>query len=111
MSVTKVILNAIYKALKPHKDSVEHIQALFMWNRRLYSAMFLIVIEAIFVLAFLLPFSRSCNYCIVIGSVVFCYCVYGAFPAVCDRILAFEIKPWNPTRQTESAVSRRSRRF
>ena len=92
MSVTKTIVNAIYRALLPHEESVKRVQALFLWNRPVYSAVFLGIIEVLFLCAYFLPFPTACNFCIVTGSVIVSYCLYGAFPAVFDKLLSFEIK-------------------
>lgn len=92
MSVTKTIVNSIYRALLPHEESVKRVQALFLWNRPVYSAIFLGLIEILFIFAYFLPFPKACNCCIVTGSVIVCYCLYGAFPGAFDLLLRFEIK-------------------
>ncbi|OHS92845.1 hypothetical protein TRFO_12195 [Tritrichomonas foetus] len=97
MSFTKPIVNAIYRALLPHDATVKQVQALFLWNRPLYSCIFFAFVEGLFVLAYFLPFSWSCNLCLIVGSFILSYCLYGAFPMVFDKLLAFEIKEVPPT--------------
>ena len=92
MSFTKPIVNAIYHALNPHEKTVRRVQALFLWNRPVYSVIFFIFIESLFVFAYFLPFSWSCNLCLIVGGFIFFYCLYSAFPSVFDRLIAFEIK-------------------
>lgn len=92
MSFTKSIVNSICRKLQPHEDAVQHIQALCMWNRPKYSAIFVAIIELIFLVIYLLPFSKLCNYCLVFGSGIIFKCVYGAFPNVINTLLSFEIE-------------------
>lgn len=92
MSFTKSIVNSICRALQPHEDAVQHVQALFMWNRPKYSAIFIAVIELFFALLYVLPFSKMCNCCIVVGSLIIGKCIYGAFPQVINTLLSFEIE-------------------
>lgn len=63
-----------------------------MWNRPKYSAIFVGVIELIFLIIYLLPFSKMCNYCLVFGAVIVCKCVYGAFPHLVNTLFSFEIE-------------------
>lgn len=93
MPITKQIANHIYNSLLPHKEASDHVQALVLWNRPVYSTLFLIFIELVFTLIYFLPFSWGCNFCVVIGSLILFRCIYSAYPAAFDKILSFEIKP------------------
>lgn len=89
MSFTKTIVNAINNALKPHELTVKRVQALFLWIDPKCSIIFFILLESLFIFAYLLPFSWSCNLCLVIGFFVLCYCLYSSFPHFFDKILSF----------------------
>lgn len=88
MSFTKPIVNAINKALQPHKETVDRIQALFLWIDTKCSCIFFILLESLFALAYFLPFTWSCNLCLIIGFFVLSYCLYSSFPSFFDKIFS-----------------------
>lgn len=89
MSFTKTIVNAINQALKPHELTVKRVQALFLWVDPKFSIIFFILLESLFIFAYLLPFSWCCNLCLITGFFVLCYCLYSSFPNFFDKILSF----------------------
>jgi hypothetical protein len=91
MSITFSLANNIYRALKPHEDSVRHIEALFLWNRPLYSFVFLLLIEVVFVLVWLLQVRKSCIFALVAGGFVLSYTVFDAIPGILPLLFSFEI--------------------
>jgi hypothetical protein len=98
MAITKAMVNAIYKALTPRSESVKRVQALFLWNRPIFSLLFFGILEGLFLVVCFLPFSRACNLCLVVGSGIAIYCIYSAFPAPFSKLLSFEIRQVDPGR-------------
>jgi hypothetical protein len=93
MSLTDILANKIYRALKPHEGSVHHIQALFLWNRPALSALFLALIELLFFLAHCISFTAPCMICLVIGIWIFVCTVDDVYPSIFSPLKGFEIAP------------------
>jgi hypothetical protein len=93
MSLTFSLANNIYRALKPHEESVKHIEALFLWNRPIFSALLLLVIELLFVFTYLLPFRKSCIFALVTGCSISLYTLLKASPGLLSVLFSFNINP------------------
>jgi hypothetical protein len=87
------LVNTIYRFVFAHNDSVRHIQALFLWNRPVLSAIFLVLVELVFIGISLLPFSKTCILCLSAGAIVLVSSVHGAFPRTFTLLTAFDIPP------------------
>jgi hypothetical protein len=90
---TKLVANKIYGYLIRHEDTVRHIGALALWNRPVFSAIFLVAIESAFFIIRSLPFRKSCTVCLGIGLGIFLSAVHEAIPGLFSIFKSFEIHP------------------
>jgi hypothetical protein len=93
---TKLVANRIYEALQPHEDSVRHVCALALWNRPFLSGILLFAVEALFLVAYCLPFNTACILCLLGGAAVFLSALHDAAPRAFGLIKAFQIHPRAP---------------
>jgi Flp pilus assembly protein TadB len=56
-----------------------------------FSAIFLVLIELLFVGIYLLPFTKSCILCLSVGAVILTSSVHDAFPSTFAALKAFDI--------------------
>lgn len=90
MTTIQLIANKIYKSLIPHEESVKKVEALVMWQRKAYSAIFLGIIEIVFIAAYFLPFSKLANASLILGLLCVANVTYNTFPEFFDKIFSFE---------------------
>jgi ABC-type multidrug transport system fused ATPase/permease subunit len=90
MSMIQQIANKIYKSLIPHEESVKKIESLVMWQKKTYSVIFLILVELLFVGAYLLPFSKLANMSIIFGILSVANVTYRTFPKFFDKLFTFQ---------------------
>jgi hypothetical protein len=84
---------AIYRFLNRNSVAVRHIGALALWNRRLLSLIFLIVIETFFLIAFSLRFWKACILCLGIGSLITISAIHDAYPRNIAIFEGFDVYP------------------